>query len=113
MFTEPEARATFEALGGEACGWRNELVPRFAFALPKYAAGTAERLPMPLLMCLADRDLQTSSTFATRIAARAPNADIRHYSLGHFDVFLGRAFDQISDAQLAFLRAHLCRQRLS
>ena len=108
VFTEPEARATFEALGGEACGWRNELAPRFVFALPKYAAGTAERLSMPLLMCLADRDLQASSTFAARIAARAPYADIRHYPLGHFDVYLGRAFDQISDAQLAFLRTHLC-----
>jgi fermentation-respiration switch protein FrsA (DUF1100 family) len=39
VFTEPEARATFEALGGQACGWRNELAPRFVFALPKYAAG--------------------------------------------------------------------------
>ena len=104
VFTEPEARATFEALGGEACGWRNELAPRFVFALPKHAAGTAERLSMPLLMCLADRDLQASSTFA----ARAPYADIRHYPPGHFDVYLGRAFDQIGDAQLAFLRTRLC-----
>lgn len=107
VFTEPDARATFEALGGEASGWRNELAPRFVFALPRYARGTAERLAMPLLMCLADHDLQASSTFAARVAARAPYADIRHYPLGHFDVYLGPAFEQISDVQLAFLRAHL------
>lgn len=107
VFTEPDAAATFEAMGGESCGWRNELAPRFIFNLPKYAPGTAEHLAMPLLMVLADRDLQASSKFAARIAARAPYADIRHYPLGHFDVYLGRAFEEISDRELAFLRAHL------
>ena len=107
VFTEPDAAATFEALGGTACGWRNELAPRFIFNLPKYASGTAEHLAMPLLMVLADRDLQASSTYAARIAARAPHADIRHYPLGHFDVYLGDAFEEISDRELAFLCAHL------
>lgn len=107
VFTEPDARATFEALGGEACGWRNELAPRFIFDLPKYAAGTAEQVAMPLLMVLADRDLQASSAFAGRIAARAPHADIRHFPLGHFDVYLGRPFEEISDLELAFLQLHV------
>lgn len=40
VFTEPDAAATFDAMGGEACGWRNELAPRFIFNLPKYAPGT-------------------------------------------------------------------------
>jgi fermentation-respiration switch protein FrsA (DUF1100 family) len=107
VFTEPDARATFEALGDEATGWRNELAPRFVFALPRYVAGTAERLTMPLLMCLADHDLQASSRFAAGVAAKAPHADIRHYPLGHFDVYTGQPFDQISDEQLTFLRTHL------
>lgn len=111
VFTEPDARTAFEALGGEAAGWRNELAPRFIFALPKYAPGTAEQLTMPLLMCLADHDLQASSRFAAGIAARAPYADIRHYPLGHFDVYLGTAFERISDAQVAFLRTHLLPTR--
>lgn len=108
VFTEPDARETFEALGGEATGWRNELAPRFVFALPRYVRGTAERLSMPLLICLADHDLQASSAFAARVASRAPHADLRHYPLGHFDVYRGAAFDQISDEQLAFLRTYLC-----
>ncbi|GAA4750941.1 alpha/beta hydrolase [Actinomycetospora chibensis] len=107
VFTEPDARRTFEALGGEATGWRNELAPRFFFALPRYEPGTAERLHMPLLVCLADHDLQASSAFAARIAATAACVDIRHYPLGHFDVYRNPAFEQISDLQLAFLRANL------
>ena len=84
-----------------------QLAPRFIFNLPKYAPGTAEHLAMPLLMVLADRDLQASSKFAARIAARAPYADIRHYPLGHFDVYLGEALEEIGDRELEFLRAHL------
>lgn len=107
VFTEPDAKATFDALGGEATGWRNALAPRFVLRLPRYVPGTAERLRMPLLMCLADHDLQASSSFAAKVAARAPYAEIRHYPLGHFDVYRGDAFEQISDVQLVFLQTHL------
>ncbi|MCK2214435.1 hypothetical protein MF672_011625 [Actinomadura sp. ATCC 31491] len=107
VFTEPDARAAFEALGGEACGWRNQLAPRFVLDLPRYVRGTAERLAMPLLMIVADRDLQASPRFAAAVAARAPYADLRHYPLGHFDVYTGTPFEQISAVQAAFLRTHL------
>lgn len=107
VFTEPDARLVFEALGGEAVGWRNELAPRFIFALPRYRKGTAERLGMPVLMCLGDNDLQASSRYAARIASRMPHVDVRHYPVGHFDVYVGALFEEISTAQADFLRSHL------
>jgi fermentation-respiration switch protein FrsA (DUF1100 family) len=45
VFTESDAQATFAALGGEACGWRNELAPRFFFALPRYEEGQRSASP--------------------------------------------------------------------
>lgn len=108
VFTEPEAKAAFEALGGEAVGWRNELAPRFLFALPRYSKGTAERLAMPVLMCLGDFDLQASSRYAARIASRMSNVQIRRYPVGHFDVYLDPLFSEISTTQAQFLREHLC-----
>ena len=54
VFTEPEAKKAFDAPGREAVGWRNELAPRFIL-LPRYHKGTAERLHMTVLMCLADQ----------------------------------------------------------
>jgi hypothetical protein len=107
VFTEPEARRTFEALGGEAVGWCNALAPRFVFSLPRYRTGTAERLRMPVLMCLADRDQQASSRYAARIASRMPRVEIRHYPVGHFDVYLGSVRDEICETQTAFLERHL------
>ena len=41
VFTEPEAKTTFDALGGEATGWRNELAPRFL--LPPAALRKGQR----------------------------------------------------------------------
>ncbi|HET9116926.1 MAG TPA: CocE/NonD family hydrolase, partial [Pseudonocardiaceae bacterium] len=111
VFTEPEATVAFEALGGEATGWQNALAPRFIFRLPRYKKGTAERLTMPLLMCLANHDLQASSRFAARIASRASAAEVHHYPIGHFDVYVGSLFARISTEQANFLYHHLCETK--
>ena len=106
VFTEPEAKKAFDTLGGEAVGWRNELAPRFILSLPRYRKGTAERLHMPVLMCLADHDLEASSRYAARIASLMPRVEIRHYPVGHFDVYLGSLRDEITATQAAFLERH-------
>jgi uncharacterized protein len=105
VFTEPEAK---KALGGEAVGWRNQLAPSFIFSLPRYRKGTAERLQMPVLMCIADHDQQASSRYAARIASLMPKVEIRHYPAGHFDVYLEPLRDEITATQAAFLQRHLC-----
>ncbi|MBE1494062.1 pimeloyl-ACP methyl ester carboxylesterase/effector-binding domain-containing protein [Amycolatopsis lexingtonensis] len=107
VFVESRAGEVFSALGGEATGWRNAIAPRFVFALPRYRRGTAERLAMPLLMCLADHDLEASSRFAARIAAKAPLAEVRHYPAGHFDVYLPPWFDRLCADQAEFLHDRL------
>ena len=108
VFTEPEAKKAFDTLGGEAVGWRNELAPRFILSLPRYRKGTAERLHMPVLMYLADHhDLQAPSRYAARIASLMPTVEIRHYPVGHFDVYLGSLRDEITATQAAFLERHL------
>jgi uncharacterized protein len=76
-------------------------------ALPRYRKGTAERLHMPVLMCLADNDLQASSRYAAHIASLMPSVEIRHYPVGHFDVYLESLRDEITATQAAFLERHL------
>jgi fermentation-respiration switch protein FrsA (DUF1100 family) len=107
VFTEPEAQTAFAALGGEATGWRNALAPRMIFRLPRYREGTAERLRMPVLMCLADHDQQASTRFAAHIASLMPDVEIHHYPVGHFEVYLGAVRDEISATQVGFLKRHL------
>jgi hypothetical protein len=107
VFTEPEARAAFAALGGEAAGWRNAFAPRFLFGLPRYQGGTAERVSMPLLVCIADDDREASAEFTAQVAARAPRGEVRHYAAGHFDVYVGMLREQTIADQIAFLRSQL------
>ncbi len=107
VFTEPEARAAFDALGGEMAGWRNALAPRMLFGLPRYRKGTAQSLNMPVMMCLGDHDLQASPRFAARVASMMNSVELHRYPVGHFDVYLGPLFEQISSAQAEFLHRHL------
>ena len=106
VYTEPQVRAAFSALGGEAVGWRNAFAPRFLFGLPQYRAGTAERLRMPLLVCLANHDREASPAFAMWVAKQAPHGEVRRYPVGHFDVYVEPVRSQVIADQIAFLRTH-------
>jgi hypothetical protein len=107
VFTDPQVAAIFAELGGEAAGWRNAFAPRFLFGLPRYRAGTAERLQMPLLVCVADDDLEASPSFAAWVAAQAPRGEVRHYPVGHFDVYVNPVRTQMIADQIAFLCTHV------
>lgn len=103
-FTDPESsrhRALFEEAG---VTWRNEFTPRFVFGTPKYVEGTAERLSMPLLVCVAQHDTDADPERAIEIARRAPRGELVTYPVRHFDVYTGETREQLLHEQVAFLR---------
>jgi dienelactone hydrolase len=106
VYTDPQVAAIFAELGGEGAGWRNAFAPRFLFGLPRYRPGTAERLRMPLLVCLADHDLEASPEFATWVVNQTPHGEVRRYPVGHFDVYVEPLRSQVIADQIAFLRTH-------
>ena len=108
LFTGPEVKAALEAKGLEGSLWRNQFAPRFVFALPRYAPGKlVERLGMPLLVCVADRDRETPADFAARVVERAPRGELRRYPASHFEVYHGEVFQRVLADQVDFLRSHL------
>jgi uncharacterized protein len=111
LFTGPEVKVALAAkgLGGT---WRNEFAPRFVFAVPRYEPGKLiERLGMPLLVCVADRDRETPADFAARIVERAPHGQLLRYPASHFEMYHGETFRQVLADQIEFLRTQLlaCR----
>jgi uncharacterized protein len=107
LFTGPEVRAALAAkgLGGS---WRNEFAPRFVFAVPRYEPGKmVERLGMPLLVCVADRDRETPADFVARVVERAPRRQLKRYPASHFEMYHGETFKQVLNDQIEFLRTHL------
>jgi uncharacterized protein len=87
--------------------WRNEFAPRFLFRTPKYVHGTAERIRMPLLVCVAEQDTEANPELAIDIARKAPRGVLKTYAARHFDVYTGDVLQQMLSDQTAFLREHL------
>jgi hypothetical protein len=52
---------------------------------------------------VADEDVVTPPAPAMRAARRAPCGELRRYPGGHFDIYLGEAFERAVADQLAFL----------
>jgi pimeloyl-ACP methyl ester carboxylesterase len=106
VFTDPES---YKALGFFSKGstWRNEFAPRFMFGLPKYTRGTAEKIKMPLLVCVAEKDTEANPELAVEIAKKAPRGELKTYPASHFDVYYGSVFEQMVADQIKFLCKHL------
>jgi hypothetical protein len=110
QFTDPNLKPFFDALQRDSPTWRNAFTPRLLLAAPRYREGTAELLQMPLLMCIADQDVNASPRFAEYVASHARRAEVKHYSVGHFDVYREMnpaVFETVMADQIAFLRTHL------
>lgn len=108
-FTDPDARAWMEQLASGAPHWRNAFAARVLLSMLWYRPGTkAKEVAMPLLICIADQDTAGSTALALRAAEQAPRAEVRHYPLTHFAVYVGKGFEQVVTDQVQFLRRHLC-----
>lgn len=105
--TEPEANKLLVSPLVVDTTWRNEFAPRIAFAMPRYVTGTAERLTMPVLFCVAQHDVQTSPQFTLDIADAALKAETRIYPVGHFGLYHGAGFAKAVADQIDFLSRHL------
>ena len=107
-FTDPAARAALATLAAGAPSWRNAFAARAIFALLRYRPGEfADRLAMPLLVCIAEQDTAGSVALAVRAAERAPRGTLRRHPVGHFAVYLGAVRDRLIADETAFLRAQL------
>jgi len=106
-FTDPGSNRSLEFFAKAGRTWRNEFAPRFLFGTPKYVPGTAERVRMPLLVCVAEQDTEANPALATEIATKAPRGELKTYPVRHFDVYEGRVFAQIKADQTEFLRRAL------
>jgi dienelactone hydrolase len=113
--TQPEADPGFKrmlALYGDRSRWRNEVAARVMLRIPLYRpVRYADRITCPLLVCVADADQTTPPGPAVRVAAKAPLGELRRYSFGHFDGYVGEDFNKLVADQVLFLRRHLAAAR--
>lgn len=89
---------------------RNEVAARLALRLPLYRPGRlARKVGCPILFCVCTGDSVAPAGPTRRYAAQAPRGEIALYPQGHFDIYVGEAFERVVADQIAFLDHRLAR----
>jgi dienelactone hydrolase len=97
----------FAAVAGPGSPWRNEISPGVFLTVALHrAVARAKKVACPLWVGLGERDITVSAKAITRLAARAPDAELHRYPYDHWQPFAGDAPDRIAVDQIDFLRRH-------
>ena len=95
-------------------GFVNEVCARILIRMDKYAPiKRADRIQCPVLLQICDEDVATTPPGAVEKARKRLGklAEIIHYPIDHFDIYLGEWFEQAVSDQLIFFRKHLLAPR--
>lgn len=108
FMSTPDAQPGYFSIVGNAPRWRNAVTARTTVTMALFRPiASAKRARCPLLFVVGDADAITPTDVTLKAARRAPNAQVLTVPGGHFDAYLGAAFEQAVVAETAFLARHL------
>jgi len=111
VMTAPEAEPGFRAIVGADSRRRNEVAARVMLHVGLWRpVKDALRVSCPVLVCVCDADATTPPAPALQMALNAPRGEVARYPIGHFDIYLGEAFERAAEDQVAFLQRVLLPQ---
>lgn len=85
-----------------------KVAARFGLQIVFHRPGARIRdIPCPALLCVCKTDSVAPARATLRHAANAPNATVKVYDRGHFDIYVGDGFEEVVKDQLEFLREHV------
>lgn len=61
------------------------------------------KIVCPVLFCVCETDSVAPAAATLRHAQRAPRGEIKRYPEGHFDIYVGDAFERVVHDQIHFL----------
>ncbi|QCF26769.1 alpha/beta hydrolase [Hydrocarboniclastica marina] len=108
LMTAPDAMAGYHALVPANSGFNDEVAARVALQILAYRPGLrASRVQCPILFCVCEKDTVAPPAPTLRYARTAPRGEIEVYDEGHFDIYVGKAFQRVCQQQIAFLAKHV------
>jgi uncharacterized protein len=114
LMTAPDAQPGYLALVPAATRFRNEVAARFGLQILRYRPGRkAAGVACPILFCICEADSVAPAGPTKRYAKRAPKGEVLLYPEGHFDIYVGAAFEKVVADQLAFLQRHVPARALA
>lgn len=82
----------------------NRIAARFGLDIVRYFPGRRARdIVCPVLFCVCDTDTVAPAKATLRHARKAPKGEIKRYRDGHFDIYVGEAFERVVADQIKFL----------
>jgi len=100
----PGSEPGYLAITRDAPAWRNAVAARVFFQLAFFRPGRlAAKVRCPSLFVIGERDVVTPPGATHRAARRAPAARTYTLPVGHFDAYLGEAFEDTVSVEAAFL----------
>ncbi len=104
LMTAPDVYDGFLGLVPDGVEMRNEVAARIGVKLVAYRPGRlAAKVPCPILFCICETDTVAPSGPTRKYAAMAPMGEIKLYPEGHFEIYVGDAFERVIADQLEFL----------
>ena len=108
LMTSPDSEPGYRALIPQGDEFHNGVAARFLLHVGLYRPGrSAKKINAPILFCICDTDAVAPAETALRYAACAPRGEVKRYPVGHFDIYLGEAFEIAVRDQTEFLVGHL------
>jgi dienelactone hydrolase len=108
LMNAPDALPGYEALLPAGTTFVNEVPARVIPSLVAYRPGrAAKKVAIPILFCVSNSDTVTPPDQTLRYARTAPRGEIKTYDAGHFDFYVGDAFEALARDQVEFLTRHL------
>ena len=102
-----EAYEAFSKLAPE--NFVNEVCARIMIRMDKYRPiKKARKVSCPVLLQICDRDEPISASVIERAAKKmGKHSEVKHYPIGHFDIYEGDNFESAVGDQLEFYKKHL------
>jgi dienelactone hydrolase len=100
----------FESITPPDTVWVNAISARAGLEILRYRPGTkAKQIACPILICICDDDSLVDLKASDRVAQDAPQGEVAHYPIGHFEIYTGEWFERAVPRQAEFLVRHLSR----
>ncbi|WP_183100885.1 alpha/beta hydrolase [Nocardioides pelophilus] len=108
LMSAPDAKPGYLALVPDGQEVINEVAARVALSIPfQFPGRSAAAVECPILFAVCETDSVAPARATKRHAAKAPKGEIRTYPEGHFDIYVGEAFERVVTDQIAFLTRHV------
>lgn len=108
LMSAPDAVDGFASMTPPDSAWVNRIAARSALRIGLYRPGRrAALVRCPLLVCVCDKDSLVDAEAADRVAHEAPQGEVAHYPIGHFEIYTGEWFERAVTRQTEFLVRHL------